>query len=109
MDITVNSKWTFDCCGKQDLDFPIIDANTRYWPDFSAVCEIEFLSNFCASAPLFEKYVESDFKPIVLEKSEIFFGESEEDVKQKVKEWYNAHIVSAIEKALKLIQDKHEN
>lgn len=106
MDITVNSKWTRDCCGKQDLDFPIIDANTRYWPDFSAECEIEFLSNFCASAPRGEKYVESNFKPIVLEKSEIFFGESEEDVKQKVKEWYNAHIVSAMEKALKLIQER---
>ena len=109
MDITINSKWTLDCSGKQNLDFPIIDANTRYYPDFSAVCEITFLSNFCAFARQGEEYVESDFIPIVLEKSGLFFGESEEDVKQKVKDWYNSHIVSAIGKALKLIQDKYEN
>ena len=105
MDITINSKWTRDCCGKQDLDFPIIDANTRYWPDFSASCEIVFLNNFCASAPSSENYVETDFKPIVLEESGFIYGESEEDVKEKVKKWYNEHIVSAVEKALKLIQD----
>ena len=104
MDITINSKWTRDCCGKQDLDFPIIDANTRYWPDFSASCEIVFLNNFCASAPRYEKYVETDFNPITLEESEIFFGDSEEDVKEKVRIWYNEHIVSAMEKALKLLR-----
>lgn len=98
-DITINAKWTRDCCGKQDLDFPIIDAYTRYWPDFSAKCEIVFLSSFCVS-----EYVESELKPIILAQSEILYGTNEEDVKQKVRCWYNSHIIDAMEKALKLIK-----
>ena len=106
MDITVNSRWTSDCCGKQDLDFPIIDTNTRYWPDYSASCEIVFLDNFCINAKVEEDpYVESDYKPVTLAESGIIYGKSEADVKEKIRQWYNDHVVEALEKALKIIKE----
>ncbi|MGE7305804.1 hypothetical protein ACQKJG_18445 [Priestia megaterium] len=30
------AKWTTDCGGKQDFDFPVVEVSVRYWPDFNA-------------------------------------------------------------------------
>lgn len=106
-DITINAAWTTDCCGKQDLDFSFINANTRYYPDFSAICEIVFLDNFCHNRRCGEDwdgYVESDYKPVSLAISSIIRGANEADVKQKVNQWYNDNICSAIDKAKELIK-----
>lgn len=102
IDVTCNSKWTSDCCGKQNLDFPIINCDTRYYPDHSASCIIIFLYNFCYND---EDYVNSDIKPLELCKSGLLRGNSEMDIKQKVREWYNNNIIDAMEKALSILKN----
>ena len=105
MDITINSRWTTDCCGKQDLDFPILECKTRYWPDNSAICSFIFLGNFVKNSTVDENcYVDSSFEPIEVLSSNYIYGSSEEDVKSKVKEWYNKNILVAIEKTIDLIK-----
>ncbi len=86
MDITCNAKWTLDCCGKQDLDFSVINAFTRYYPDYTAYCTYMFIDT------------------ITLCKSDLLHGDSEVDIKNRVKEWYNANILSAMEKAISIIK-----
>ena len=85
-DITCNAQWTSDCCGKQDLDFDIITADTRYWPDFSVQCRIAFISN------------------VTLSKSEIMEADSEEEAKMMARRWYNEHVIEAMEMALKIVK-----
>lgn len=101
IDVTCNARWTLDCCGKQDLDFSIIDCNTRYYPDYSAICDITFLNNFCHSN---NEYIDSDIKPLELCESGILYGNSEIDIKQKVRNWYNNNIIDAMEKALFILK-----
>ena len=101
MDITCNAKWTLDCCGKQDLDFSVINAFTRYYPDYTAYCEYIFLHNYSYNS---HEYIDSATKPITLCESDLLHGDSEEDIKNRVKEWYNANILSAMEKAISIIK-----
>lgn len=104
IDVTSNAMWTNDCCGKQDLDFSIVHCYTRYWKDYSALCEIVFLHNFCLNANNGENYVKSDIEPITLIESGIMKGKSESDIKQKVKDWYNDNMIEAMEKALSVLK-----
>ena len=87
MDITKNAIWTHDCQGKQDLDFRIIHAFTRYYPDHSAICSIELCRDEAGEG-------------ITLCESDIMHGHSEGEIKQMVREWYNAHILDAFKKAI---------
>lgn len=101
-DVTVNAVWTYDCQKKQDLDFDFINCSTRYWPDFSAKCEIIMMHNF---NHFLKQYVESEVKPITLIESDIFYGDSEEEVKEMVKKWYNDNMVLAVQKCLELLKN----
>lgn len=104
-DVTCNAQWTTDCCGKQDLDFGIITANTRYWPDFSVICHIEFMSNFNAGAKIGEdNYFPEIIKPVELTSSEIMKADSEEEAKLMARRWYNEHIIEAMEMAIKIVK-----
>lgn len=101
MDITRNAIWTPDCCGKQDLDFNIIRADTRYYPDFTAICCI----SLCPGDyyPKYREYIEQH-DSITLVKSDWISGESEDEVKAKVLVWYNDNILIALEKARDIIR-----
>lgn len=104
-DITCNAQWTKDCCGKQDLDFGIITAYTRYWPDFSVMCSIEFISNYNHNAKIGEgSYFEEVVKPVTLAQSEIIHADSGEEAKNMARKWYNEHIIEAMDKALKIVR-----
>lgn len=109
IDTTCNARWTKDCQGKQDLDFSIVDCDTRYYPDFSAFCNITFLHNFCSNHRTGDgydsPYVESDIEPITLAESELLRGKNEADIKQKVKDWYNNNMIEAMEKALSILKN----
>ena len=87
MDITKNAIWTHDCQGKQDLDFRIIHAFTRYYPDHSAICSMELCPDEAGEG-------------ITLCESDIMHGHSEGEIKQMVREWYNANILDAFKKAI---------
>lgn len=101
MDITRNAVWTKDCGGKEDLDFNIISASTRYWPDYSAICSILFVGG--------NYYKELEYpwnephRAITLLESDMIWGIDKEDCQRRVREWYNANIKTAFEKALTLI------
>ena len=100
IDITRNAFWTQDCQGKQDLDFSIISADTRYWPDLSAKCTLLFLDNF--NYEVGEYGVHS---PIVIAESDFITGATEAEVKSNVRKWYNEHIISAMEEVVKLLKE----
>lgn len=107
-DVTCNAQWTTDCCGKQDLDFGIITADTRYWPDYSTMCHIEFLSNYNHNHTIGDEYEDSYFpeviKPVTLAESEIIHANSEEEAKMMARRWYNEHIIEAMEKAINIVK-----
>ena len=93
-DFTKHAIWTEDCGGKQDLDFDVLSVSTRYWPDFSA--RVAFLAEGqtrrdergIMEAPGYDPILDSGF----------IYGESEEDVKYKVREWINRNASVALEK-----------
>lgn len=113
IDTTCNARWTSDCQGKQDLDFSIVSCDTRYYPNYSGLCNIYFMSNFCwnfrPGDGYNDAYVESDLEPIILAQSEILYGNSEADIKQKVKDWYNDNMIDAMEKALSILKNGLED
>ena len=86
-----SKNWTKDCRGKQDLDIPILSISTRYYPDLRAM----------PSFLLGDTDVDSDIDyKILLEPSDFIKGESEEDCKLKVKEWYVSNLENVIGKLL---------
>lgn len=87
MNVTKNAKWTNDCQGKQDLDFPIIQAYTRYYPDNSAFCEIVMCPD-------------EGGEGVILCESGLLNGRSEIDIKENVKAWYNNNYLKALRKAM---------
>lgn len=92
-------------CGKQDLDFGIITADTRCWPDKSVACHIEFISNFNHNACIGEDhYFPEVIKPVSLARSEIMNADSEEEAKLMARRWYNEHVIEAMEKAIKIVK-----
>ena len=100
MDITRNARWTSDCCGKQDFDFEIIHADTRYWPDLTALCTF-----FLCPGKYYPKdggFIE-EYDAVKLVESDYIRGDSEEEVKLNVRKWYNEHIIEALEKAITII------
>lgn len=103
IDITRNAIWTQDCQGKQDLDFSILSADTRYYPDMTAICSITFLDIYNV-----EKGEYVDGHSITIAQSEFLSGESEEEVKELVRKWYNEHIISALEQVVRLLKMEEE-
>lgn len=86
-------KWTLDCCGKQNLDMPVLSISTRYWPDFTA--QPSFL---LGNTGIYDDD-DGDCK-VLLEAKDYIKGESEEDCKTKVKQWYIDNLKTVIEKLL---------
>ena len=98
MDITRNAVWTQDCCGKQDLDFQVVTASTRYWPDNTAICKILFIDDFVVQTNDYGYY------PPILLAEKYIKGSSEGEVKELVRKWYNDNMLSAMKKAMKLLK-----
>ena len=86
-------KWALDCGGKQDLDMPILQISTRYYPDFTAIP-----SFILCDDTIDDDY--SDYK-LLLAPKDYIRGISEEDCKIKVKQWYIENLRNAIEMLLK--------
>ena len=101
IDVTANAIWTKDCQGKQDLDFSMIDCDTRYYPDFSAICNITFRPEFNA---YLGDYV-SKGEEYMLAQSEVMYSTSEKDIKAKVRRWYNRNMVIALKRAIKFLEE----
>lgn len=101
-DITCNAMWTNDCCGKMDLDFPILESDTRYWRDHTAKCHITLLNNFNYEV---KEYVEDGIEPITIIESDYIEGDTKEECQMKVRKWYNDHIFEALEKAITILKE----
>lgn len=88
MDMINKSVWTPDCGGKWDLDFSVLECETRYWSDCTAkpcfICSIRD-----------ENGVQQDYYTI-LEPEGYIEGESEEECKLKVRQWYKDNVISAL-------------
>lgn len=93
--------WTNDCCGKMDLDFPIIEADTRYWTDCTAKCHIRLLNNYNYQI---EEYIKGGIKPITIMSSDYIAGDTKEECQTKVRQWYNDHIIEAMEKTISILK-----
>ncbi|MGG4438205.1 hypothetical protein AAXE64_27020 [Priestia megaterium] len=74
------AKWTTDCGGKQDFDFPVVEVHVRYWPDFAAQPTILIGE---------EKFVEYEG---------YINGGSEYETKRLVEEWVREQISIIIQK-----------
>lgn len=104
-DITCNTEWTEDCCGKESLDFGIINAWTRYWPDHSSLCDIEFISNYNINHYSGEdSYFPKTVEPVILAQSGIMYADSEEGAKQAARRWYNENIAGALGMAAAIVK-----
>ena len=90
---------TEDCCGKWDLDFPVLYISTRGWPDNTAKCQF-MLANDDESGTDWETILESEY----------IEGDSREDCIQKCRKWYidNLHVVmnSFLAEAEMAVEDK---
>ena len=103
MDVTKNAVWTKDCQGKEDFDFQVINCDTRYYPDNSVICSIIFLSRFHIPEDEDGNHY-SDGGDYTLLESGIIYGESKEDCRKIVKDWYNENVPKALEIALNLLK-----
>ena len=103
IDVTRNAVWTPDCCGKADLDFNIISADTRFWPDNTARCTITFVGGNYYDNLEYPWHEPHD--GIVLLESDYIRGESKDECQTKVRDWYNKNIKAAIQKALEFIKE----
>lgn len=90
-DIINKSQWTPDCCGKWDLDFTLLKCSTRYWRDYTA--SPSFICPLCDADGR-----ELDYLTVLeLQDGEYIRGESEEECKFKVRQWYKDNLLKAIE------------
>lgn len=99
MDVTKNAVWTKDYCGKEDLDFQVIDCDTRYYTDNSVICSITFLNCFHIQTDEDGNHY-SDGKDYTLIQSDILYGKSKDDCRRIVKDWYNENVPKALQMAL---------
>ena len=105
MDVTRNAVWTEDCGGKMDLDFPILDCDTRYWPDNTCKCNFRL----CSGVYLYrERERHEPFYGIDLLTSDYIEGNSKEECQIKARQWYNEHVVQALELAILRIKAKED-
>ena len=104
MDVTKNAIWTTDCCGKEDLDFQVINCDTRYYPDNSVICSIIFLSKF-HKQPDENGNNYSNGEDYTLLESDVIYGESKEDCIRIVRDWYNNNVPKALQMALEMLNN----
>lgn len=98
LNVIDNAKWTNDCCGKQDLDFNILQCSTRYYRDYIALP-----SFICYD------YTVDDYITILgVDIKDCIKGNSEEETKYKVKEWYKNNLVKAIEILLDIAKKENK-
>lgn len=76
---------TDDCCGKWDLDFPILTISTRGWADNTAKCEFIIDGNSW-----------DDGNTIILE-SDYLEAKTREELILKCRKWYLRNLKKAIE------------
>lgn len=100
IDVTRNAVWTDDCCGKRDLDFDLITAYTRYWPDNTAQCSLYFIDNVREPA--------GEYEPILLIESGYINGRSKKEIDTLVRKWYNDNAIPAMEKAISLLKEENK-
>ena len=106
IDITRNAVWTEDCGGKMDLDFPVLDCDTRYWTDNTCKCHFRL----CSGVYLYREHeLHEPFDPITILESDYIKCNSKEECQTKARKWYNKHAVHALELAiLELTGKGHE-
>lgn len=120
-------RWTLDCQGKQDLDGPILELSTRYWPrgggyHTSRVTagEVQWEGNEARPHILPSAHASIMFFEQTLAQAE-FRAETEEEVKAMVERWAGdqvARITAAIKRAyrsgdtddpiVQLLRDHHQ-
>lgn len=88
-DIIETQEVTDDCCGKWDLDFPILTVSTRGWADNTAKCEFIIDGNSC------------DDESTILE-SDYLEANTREELILKCRKWY----LRNLKKAVKLLGEK---
>ena len=76
--------WKEDCGGKQNLDFPVLYVETRYYPDFTASPTIYLGETEIAKLP----------------EGEYITGESEIECKYKTEQWIKENLSAIIKKIL---------
>lgn len=106
MDITRNAVWTDDCCGKMDLDFPVVSCDTRYWPDNSCKCHIRLCGGVYLEK---EREWHEPHDSITIMESDYIRGDSKEECQTKSRQWYNEHIVQALKLAIKTITERNKD
>lgn len=80
--ISFEAEWTNDCCGKQDLDFPVVNVSTRYWPDYTAKPSIYLGEKVLYELPA-EIYIE---------------GQTEAECKYKTEQWIKEKLTELIKR-----------
>ena len=100
IDITRNAIWTEDCCGKMDLDFPVLDCDTRYWTDNTCKCHFRLCSGVWNDK---EREMNEPYPAISILESDYIKGETKEECQAKARQWYNEHAIHALELAIHVI------
>jgi len=72
-----DAKWTLDCQGKQDFDFPVLSVSCRYYPDYTVIASI-YLGK--------EELLDSGW----------IKGETETECKYKAEEWVKQNLTALI-------------
>lgn len=88
LDIINKTPWTLDCCGKQDLDFNLLQGSTRYYPDFTAAPSFTCSLHDCKGCEV--DYIE------LLTSDDYIRGDSEDGCKLKVRNWYRENLLKAL-------------
>lgn len=105
IDITRNAVWTYDCCGKMDLDFPLVSCDTRYWPDNTCKCCFRLCGGVYNDDER-EWYEPHD--AIIIMESDYISGDSKEGCQMKARQWYNDNAVHALELATSILTKNAE-
>lgn len=97
IDITRNAIWTEDCCGKMDLDFPVLDCDTRYWTDNTCKCHFRLCGGVFIDR---DQEWHEPYEAIDILESDHIEGATKEECQMKARQWYNEHAVQALELAI---------
>ena len=105
IDITRNAFWTEDCCGKMDLDFSVLECDTRYWTDNTCKCNFRL----CPGVYNYHAHeLHEPFEPIKILSSDYIKGATKEECQMKARQWYNEHAVHALELAILELTNKED-
>lgn len=88
IDLIDTAEWTNDCCGKKDLDFPLLQCSTRYYPDMTAYPKFMIYNN---ATDEYEFFLEAGMDAPIT-------GKNFEEVSIKTRKWYKEHLKEVAEK-----------